>query len=72
MVSIFVGNVITGEVHRADVVDDDEVISNTIEGFWKDLGCAHVVWQIYTMEQSMDVREFQFNNYLAGFMDAVA
>lgn len=64
IVYLYVGNYITGEIHSAAVCDDEETIANTFEGFWKDLGCDHVIWEIYNTAQPMDVREIQFNNRL--------
>ena len=64
-VYLYVGDYLTGEVCSAVVCNDDEIIANTYEGFWKVLGCDHVIWEIYNTAQSMDVREIQFNNRLA-------
>lgn len=66
MVIIFAGNIITGEVIHAVVENDDCVISEVIENFCDDLGRENVVWAIYNMAQTIEYREFQFNNYLAG------
>lgn len=68
-VLLYVGNFITGEVHRAAVPNDDDRICSMLEGFRKDLGWDYTVWAIYNISQTLEVRDVQFNNQLAQAYD---
>ena len=68
MVLLYAGNTITGEVIREVVRNDDEQIANAIEGFTRRFGAGNLVYAFFNLSQSLDVRDFQFNNYLARHM----
>lgn len=68
MVYLYAGNYMTGEVMKVIVENDDDAITNAVWDLSESLGFDHVVWVLYNMAQSMEVRDIQFNNYLANCM----
>ena len=65
MVYLYVGNYMTGEVMKTVVELDDDAITKAVRDFSENLGSEYVVWAIYNMSQSMEVRDDQFNYFLA-------
>ena len=63
-VLLYVGNCMSYEVHRIIITDDEEMIASAIEDYRNNLGWDNMVWQVYDDPQTIDTRDFQFNNYL--------
>lgn len=72
MVYIFAGNIFTGEVIYELIPDSDKAIDDMLDKIYLTFGCGNYVWRIYNTAQSVELREIQFNNYLARFMEDIA